>query len=254
MMLIDTHCHLFYDDLKNDLPAVLDRAKKLNVTHFICVGTNLNDSRVSLFLSKTNQNIFASAGIHPHDAKDAPKDFIDQIYDLMSSDRMVAVGEMGLDYYRNISNPEIQKDVFRNQMHLAQELDKPIIFHNRDADEDLIGILSEFPDVIGVAHCFSSTLETAQAFMDMGYYISFSGNLTFKNSHLPEVAKKIPLEKTLVETDCPFLSPVPYRGKPNEPGRTRFVAEKLGEIHDVSLEVIAEKTTGNAINLFNLTL
>ena len=172
----------------------------------------------------------------------------------MSSDRMVAVGEMGLDYYRNISNPEIQKDVFRNQMHLAQELDKPIIFHNRDADEDLIGILSEFPDVIGVAHCFSSTLETAQAFMDMGYYISFSGNLTFKNSHLPEVAKKIPLEKTLVETDSPFLSPVPYRGKPNEPGRTRFVAEKLGEIHDVSLEVIAEKTTGNAINLFNLTL
>ena len=140
MMLIDTHCHLFYDDLKNDLPAVLDRAKKLNVTHFICVGTNVNDSRVSLFLSKTNQNIFASAGIHPHDAKDAPKDFIDQIYDLMASDRMVAVGEMGLDYYRNISNPEIQKDVFRNQMHLAQELDKPIIFHNRDANSSIVRV------------------------------------------------------------------------------------------------------------------
>ena len=253
-MLIDTHCHLFYDNLKNDLPAVLDRAKKMNVTHFICVGTNMDDSQLCLMLSKNNQNIFASAGIHPHDAKNAPKDFIDQIYGLMTFDRMVAVGEMGLDYYRNISAPKIQKDVFRNQMHIAQELNKPVIFHNRSADEDLITILSEFPDVTGVAHCFSSTLETAQAFMDMGYYISFSGNLTFKNSHLPEVAKKIPLDKTLVETDCPFLSPVPYRGKPNEPGRTRFVAEKLGEIHDVSLGVIAEKTTANAVNLFNLKL
>ena len=253
-MLIDTHCHLFYDDLKNDLPAVLDRAKELDVTHFICVGTNMDDSRSSLLLSQTNQNIFASAGVHPHDAKDAPMDFIDQIYELMSFDGLVAVREKGLDYYRNISDPEIQKSVFRDQMNIAQELKKPVIFHNRDADTDLIKILSEFPDVIGVSHCFSSTIETAQIFMDMGYYISFSGNLTFKNSHLSEVAKNVPLDRTLVETDCPFLSPVPYRGKPNEPGRTRFVAEKLSSIHGVSLDVIAEKTTANAVKLFNLKL
>ena len=142
--------------------------------------------------------------------------------------------------------------LFREQMQIASQLHKPVIFHNRDADEDVIKILQEFPNVRGVAHCFSSNLETANTFMELGYYISFSGNLTFKNSHLPEVARELPLEKILVETDSPYLSPVPYRGKPNEPGRTRFVAEKLAEIHNVPLEVIAGKTTSNATILFNL--
>ena len=159
---------------------------------------------------------------------------------------------MGLDYYRNISEPEIQVKVFREQLSLAQQLEKPVIFHNRDADAEVIKILSEFPSITGVAHCFSSDLKTAEAFIKMGYYISFSGNLTFKNSHLPDVAKELPLDKLLVETDSPYLSPVPYRGKPNEPGRTRFVAEKLAEIHNVPLEEIAEKTTSNATDLFNL--
>jgi len=203
-------------------------------------------------MGESHENIFASAGVHPHDAKDAPEDFVDQIYDLMTFDSMVAVGEMGLDYFRNISDPEIQKNVFRAQMGIAQSLKKPVIFHNRDADEDVIKILKEFPDVRGVAHCFSSNLETAKTFMELGYFISFSGNLTFKNSHLPEVAKELPLDRILVETDSPYLSPVPHRGKPNEPGRTRFVAEKLAEIHDVPLKVIAEKTTANAMGLFGL--
>ena len=251
-MLIDTHCHLFYDDLKNDLPGVLDRAHDLGVNRFICVATNMEDAKECLLMGESHENIFASAGVHPHDAKDAPEDFVDQIYDLMTFDSMVAVGEMGLDYFRNISDPEIQKNVFRIQMSIAQSLKKPVIFHNRDADDDVIKILKEFPDVRGVAHCFSSNLETAKAFMELGYFISFSGNLTFKNSHLPEVAKDLPLDRILVETDSPYLSPVPHRGKPNEPGRTRFVAEKLAEIHDVPLKVIAEKTTANAMVLFGL--
>ena len=251
-MLIDTHCHLFYDDLKNDLPGVLDRAHDLGVNRFICVATNMEDARECLLMGESHENIFASAGVHPHDAKDAPEDFVDQIYDLMTFDSMVAVGEMGLDYFRNISDPEIQKNVFRIQMSIAQSLKKPVIFHNRDADDDVIKILKEFPDVRGVAHCFSSNLETAKTFMELGYFISFSGNLTFKNSHLPEVAKDLPLDRILVETDSPYLSPVPHRGKPNEPGRTRFVAEKLAEIHDVPLKVIAEKTTANAMVLFGL--
>ena len=251
-MLIDTHCHLFYDDLKNDLPGVLDRAHDLGVNRFICVATNMEDARECLLMGESHENIFASAGVHPHDAKDAPEDFVDQIYDLMTFDSMVAVGEMGLDYFRNISDPEIQKNVFRIQMSIAQSLKKPVIFHNRDADDDVIKILKEFPDVRGVAHCFSSNLETAKTFMGLGYFISFSGNLTFKNSHLPEVAKDLPLDRILVETDSPYLSPVPHRGKPNEPGRTRFVAEKLAEIHDVPLKVIAEKTTANAMDLFGL--
>jgi TatD DNase family protein len=212
----------------------------------------MEDAKECLLMGESHENIFASAGVHPHDAKDAPEDFVDQIYDIMTFDSMVAVGEMGLDYFRNISNPEIQKNVFRAQMGIAQSLKKPVIFHNRDADDDVIKILKEFPDVRGVAHCFSSNLETAKAFMELGYFISFSGNLTFKNSHLPEVAKDLPLDRILVETDSPYLSPVPHRGKPNEPGRTRFVAEKLAEIHDVPLKVIAEKTTANAMDLFGL--
>jgi len=251
-MLTDTHCHLYYQDLKNDIPAVLNRAVKLGVNRFICVGTDIQDSRKCLELANAHEKIYATAGVHPHDAKDTPKDYLDQICDLLKFDKMIAAGEMGLDYYRNISEPEIQNRVFREQMELAQSLGKPVIFHNRDADADMLKVLSDFPNVTGVAHCFSSNLETAKAFLDMGYYISFAGNLTFKNSHLPEVAKGLPLDRILVETDSPYLSPVPYRGKPNEPGRTRFVAEKLAEIHNVSLDVIAKKTSENATALFNL--
>ena len=143
-MLIDTHCHLFYDDLKNDLPGVLDRAHDLGVNRFICVATNMEDARECLLMGESHENIFASVGVHPHDAKDAPEDFVDQIYTLMTFDSMVAVGEMGLDYFRNISDPEIQKNVFRAQMGIAQDLKKPVIFHNRDADDDVIKILKEF--------------------------------------------------------------------------------------------------------------
>ena len=212
----------------------------------------MEDSRECLGLAETYENIYASVGVHPHDAKDAPEDYLDQIADLITFPKMIALGEIGLDYFRNISEPDIQQNVFREQLALAQRLQKPVIFHNRDADADVLKILSEFPDVTGVAHCFSSDLKTAKTFIDLGFYISFSGNLTYKNSHLPDVAKELPLEKLLVETDSPYLSPVPYRGKPNEPGRTRFVAEKLAEIHGVTLEIIAEKTTTNAESLFSL--
>ena len=251
-MLTDTHCHLFYDDIKNDLPNVLKRAEDLGVDRFICVATNVEDAKECLDLTKAYDNVYGSAGVHPHDSKDAPVDYVDRIYDLMESDSMVAVGEMGLDYFRNLSDPQIQKDVFRTQMSISKELNKPVIFHNRDADQDVVSILSEFPDVIGVAHCFSSNLETAEKFIELGYYISFSGNLTFKNSHIPEVAKQIPLDRILVETDSPYLSPVPHRGKPNEPGRARFVAEKLSEIHGLPLERIADITSKNATELFGL--
>ena len=252
MQLIDTHCHLFYEDLKNDLEGIIFRAAELGVSRFVCVGTHLGDSRVCLKIAEQYKNIYASAGVHPHDAKDVSEDYLDQISNLMTSGKMVALGEIGLDYYRNISESETQKKVFREQMALAQNLQKPVIFHNRDADEDVIRVLSEFPDVTGVAHCYSGGLETARTFLDLGYYISFSGNLTFKNSHLVDVAKELPLDKILVETDSPYLSPVPFRGKPNEPGRTRYVAEKLAMIHNVPLDVIAEKTTANAEKLFGI--
>jgi len=213
-MLTDTHCHLYYDEIKKDITNVLNRAEKLGVNRFICVGTNMEDSLQCFDLAEKYDNIFASAGIHPHDSKNAPTDFLDQIKKFMKSSKMVAIGEMGLDYYRNISFPDIQNSVFREQMQLAQELKKPIIFHNRDADIDVIKVLSDFPDVIGVAHCFSSNISTAKTLLNMGYYISFSGNLTFKNSNLPEVAKYLPLDRILVETDSPYLSP--YRTEEKE--------------------------------------
>ena len=251
-MIIDTHCHLYFEELNKDLDGVLSRANELGVNTFICVGTNLSDSYDSLILAQKYKSIYATAGIHPHDSKDAAEDDLQELRKLLDNEKIVAVGEMGLDYFRNISNPDIQKIVFKDQLKLAEEINKPIVFHNREADEDIINILSDFPNVIGVAHCFSSSYETAIKLIEMGFYISFSGNLTFKNSHLPEVAKKLPLDRLLVETDSPFLSPVPFRGKTNEPGRTRYVVEKLAEIFDSDIDQIASITTANAKNLFNL--
>ena len=251
-MIVDTHCHLYFEELNKDLDGVLSRANELGVNKFICVGTNLSDSYESLSLAQKYKSIYATAGIHPHDSKDAAEDDLQELRKLLDNEKIVAVGEMGLDYFRNISNPDTQKIVFKDQLKLAEEINKPIVFHNREADEDIINILSDFPNVIGVAHCFSSSYETAIKLIEMGFFISFSGNLTFKNSHLPEVAKKLPLDRLLVETDSPFLSPVPFRGKTNEPGRTRYVVEKLAEIFDSDIDQIASITTANAKNLFNL--
>lgn len=251
-MLTDSHCHLFYDEIQNDIENIFDRSKQLGVNRFICVGTNINDSAQSLEIAEKYDNVFCSAGVHPHDAKDVGVDYIQQIETMMSSDKMIAVGEIGLDYYRNISPKKNQIKIFHELLSLADKINKPVIFHNREADNDILDILSSYPNVIGVSHCFSSTLSTAKKLLDMGYYISFSGNLTFKNSTLPSVAKYLPLDRLLVETDSPYLSPEPFRGKVNEPGRTRYVAEKLAEIHNVSFELIAKKTTENINNLFSI--
>ena len=251
-MIVDTHCHLYFEELNKDIDGVLSRANDLGVNTFICVGTNLNDSYESLTLAQKYKSIYATAGIHPHDSKDAGGDYLQKLRKLLDNERIVAVGEMGLDYFRNFSNSDTQKTVFKDQLKLANETNKPIVFHNREADEDIIKILSDFPNVVGVAHCFSSSYETAIKLIEMGFYISFSGNLTFKNSHLPEVAKKLPLDRLLVETDSPFLSPVPFRGKTNEPGRARYVAEKLAEIFASNIDQIASITTANAKSLFNL--
>ena len=251
-MLTDSHCHLFYDQIFRDIDNVLIRSKRLGVSRFICVGTNINDSLLSLDIAEKFENIYCSAGIHPHDSQDVDKDYIQQIELIMNSKKMIAIGEIGLDYFRNISSKKNQIKVFNELLQLAEKINKPIIFHNRDADQDIIDILSSYPNVIGVSHCFSSTLSTAKKLLDMGYYISFSGNLTFKNSNLSTVAKYLPLDRLLVETDSPYLSPEPYRGKPNEPGRTRYVAEKLAEIHNISFESVAEQTTKNINKLFSI--
>ena len=252
-MLIDTHCHLFFDELKKDLSSVLKRAADLGVTKFICVGTNIEDSKESYNLALDYENIFSTAGVHPHDTEEVAENYIDELYKLLKNKKVVAVGEIGLDYFKELSDISVQKKIFAEQLELAQKINKPIVFHNRDSDDDIINTLSEFPNVYGVAHCFSSTYDVAKKLIDMGFYISFSGNLTFKNSHLPDVAKRLPIDRLLVETDSPFLSPVPHRGKTNEPGRARFVADLLARLHNLSINEVAQITTTNAKAIFNFS-
>ena len=252
-MLIDTHCHLFFDELKEDLSSVLKRAADLGVTKFICVGTNIKDSKESYNLALDYENIFSTAGVHPHDTEEVAENYIDELYNLLKNKKVVAVGEIGLDYFKELSDISVQKKIFAEQLELAQKINKPIVFHNRDSDDDIINTLSDFPNVYGVAHCFSSTYDVAKKLIDMGFYISFSGNLTFKNSHLPDVAKRLPIDRLLVETDSPFLSPVPHRGKTNEPGRARFVADLLARLHNLSINEVAQITTTNAKAIFNFS-
>ena len=252
-MLIDTHCHLFFDEIKQDLSSILKRAADLGVTKFICVGTNIEDSKQSYNLALDYENIFSTAGVHPHDTEEVAENYIDELYNLLKNKKVVAVGEIGLDYFKELSDISVQKKIFAEQLELAQKINKPIVFHNRDSDEDIINTLSEFPNIHGVAHCFSSTYAVAKKLIDMGFYISFSGNLTFKNSHLPDVAKQLPIDRLLVETDSPFLSPVPHRGKTNEPGRARFVADLLARLHNLSINEVAQITTANARTIFNFS-
>ena len=251
-MLTDTHCHLFYDELENNLHAVLQRAHDLGVGRFICVATNLKDSRKCLQLSVDNKNIFASAGIHPHDAEKAPVNFVEQIHELMKNKTMVAVGEMGLDYFKSLSKPKIQKKVFRAQMQIATELNKPIIFHNRDADNDIIEILKQHSFNRAIAHCYSSDISFAEQLIDLNVLLSFSGNVTFKNSINQSAIQNIALKDFVLETDCPFLAPQPFRGKPNEPKYVKDIALFISDLLDIEFEEIASQTTSNAESFFKI--
>jgi len=235
-----------------NLDVVLAHAKERDVGKIVCPGIDIKSSWQSLLIAQNHKNVFAAAGIHPHDAGNAPADFIDILRDILNQPKVVAIGEIGLDYYRNISDADTQRKMFKKQLQLAIEMDLPVIIHNRNADADIIQILRQVNPVLGVAHCFSSDLTTAKILLDLGFYISFAGNLTYKNSELPKVAKEIPLDRLLIETDAPFLSPIPYRSKENEPSRLKYIADNLAECHGVSSEIIELATQNNAEKLFNL--
>ncbi|NHZ86003.1 MAG: YchF/TatD family DNA exonuclease [Planctomycetia bacterium] len=251
-MLIDSHCHLYMGSWSNNLDVVLVRAKERGVSKIICPGIDIESSWQSLTIAKNYANVYAAAGIHPHDASNAPDDYIDQLRDILVQSKIVALGEIGLDYYRNISDANTQRKVFKQQLQLAKEMNLPVIVHNRAADADIIHLIQQASPIRGVAHCFTSDLITAKIFLEMGFYISFAGNLTYKNSELPKVAKEIPLDRLLIETDAPFLSPMPYRGKENEPSRLKYIADKLAECLAVSCEIIELATQNNADRLFSL--
>ena len=254
-MLFDTHVHLNADQYEEDLQEVIDRAQAEKVTNMVVVGFDRKTIIRAMELVEKYDFLYAAVGWHPVDAIDMTEEDLAWIEDLASHKKVVAIGEMGLDYHWDKSPKEVQKEVFRKQIQLAKKVKLPIVIHNRDATADVVQILKEedAQEVGGIMHCFTGSLEVAKECMEMNFYISFGGPVTFKNAKKPkEVVKEIPMEKLLIETDCPYLTPHPYRGKRNEPGYVRLVAEQIAELKELTIEEVAEKTTANAKKLFGI--
>ncbi len=251
--LIDSHCHipLLSEDMAVD--DILNNAKENDISHMLCVAIDLEGSPNIIELAKQHEMVSASVGIHPNTELEKEAS-ADEIIALANLDEVVGIGETGLDYFRSEGDLEWQRDRFRTHITVAKELKKPLIIHTREAKDDVIKILKEegADSVGGVMHCFVEDWETAQAAMDLNFLISFSGIVTFKNAkELHEVAKQVPLEKMLVETDSPYLAPMPYRGKTNQPAYVRHVAEFVAKLKEVEFDEVAKQTTNNYNNLFN---
>jgi len=259
-MLIDSHCHLNYKEYAN-LEEVKKKALEYGVDTFIAIGAsdNINSCTETVNIAEKNDNIFATVGFHPHDAELYNEKNEKQIIELLKSPKVVAIGEIGLDYYYEHSERKIQKEVFVKQLNLASKNKLPVVIHTRDAEEDTIEILEKFhqnnPNTKILFHCFSGTEKLANFGQKIGAFFSFSGIITFKKADdIREIAKNIPLEKILVETDSPYLTPVPYRGKKNHPAYVKIVAEKLAEIKNLDYETIEKTTRKNTVNFFNLDI
>ena len=256
-MLIDTHCHLDFSEFKLDRDEVLMRAEGAGVGYIINVASSLENSRASVELSKEYQTIFSSVGVHPHDAKDVSDDAIKEISELADDERVVAIGEVGLDFYRDLSDRDVQENVFIEFVRLANQKSLPLILHCRDASDDLLRILKSehFYGMRGVVHCFSGDAKFLRECLDLGFLISFTCNITYKKSdNLREIVKAAPLNKIMLETDAPYLSPEGFRGKRNEPLQVKLLAEKIAEIKKIKFEEIAKITTENAKLLFDLKI
>jgi len=251
MELIDTHCHIYYDSYKKDIEEVIINASKHNVTKMICVGVDIISSKQSLDLANNYSSVFASCGIHPHESKDVKTNYLYKLEEITKSKKIVAIGETGLDYFYNHSDKETQKKTFIEQLELSKTLDYPAIIHCREAENDIIECIKLTNATKGVIHCFSGSRNFAEKLFNLGFMISFTGMVTFKND-ISEILKDIPLNKFMLETDSPYLTPVPYRGKRNEPSMVEIIAKKIAEIKDVSISIIAKETTKNAEALFGL--
>ena len=254
-MLFDTHVHLNADQFEDDVEEVIANAKEAGVNRMVVVGFDEKTINKALELVEKYEFIYAAVGWHPVDAVDFEERHIEWIKELSAHPKVVAIGETGLDYHWDKSPKETQKAAFRKQIQLAKEVKMPIIIHNREADNDVVEILKEenASEVGGIMHCFAGSLEIAEACLDMNFYISFGGPVTFKNAkQTKEVAKAIPLDKLLIETDAPFLAPHPFRGKRNEPAYVKLVAEEISRLKEITYEEVAEQTTQNANKLFGI--
>ena len=253
--LVDSHCHLDFPEFDGKLADVREEMRTNGVSHALCISVKLADFPKVLALAETYDNFFASVGVHP-DHEGDPVDPA-RLVELARNRRVVAIGETGLDYHRLSGDLEWQRQRFRAHIRASRECGKPLVIHTRDAAEDTLRIMKEegAGKVGGVMHCFTETQEVAEGALALGFHISFSGIVTFKNAgHLKEIARKVPLDRLLVETDSPYLAPVPHRGKTNRPGLVRHVAEEVARLRGITLEAIAEATTRNFLRLFlNLT-
>ena len=251
-MLVDSHCHLDFPELASQLDSVLALMRDNGVSHALCISVKLEDFPQVRALAEGYPPLYGSVGVHP-DYEDVTEPSVDRLVELANHPRIVGIGETGLDYYRLKGDLEWQRDRFRCHIRAARECRKPLIIHTRSAAEDTLRIMREerAGEVRGVMHCFTESWEVASAAMDLGFYISFSGIVTFKNAQaLKEVARKVPLEHMLVETDSPFLAPVPFRGKVNQPGFVKHVAEEISRLKGVPFEEVAGRTTDNFHRLF----
>ncbi|MCL6454536.1 MAG: TatD family hydrolase [Alicyclobacillus sp.] len=251
-MLIDTHCHLADPAFAEDVDAVLERAAAAGVDQFVVPAVDLPTSEKVLRLAERYPQVYAAVGVHPESLADLPAGWLDEVRAYARHDKVVAIGEIGLDYYWDVAPRPVQQEVFAAQMALAAEMDLPVIVHNRDATADTVARVESAPaELRGVMHCFMDTLETANRCIARGFYISFGGPVTFRNARaVQETAAGVDDRWLLVETDAPYLSPHPFRGKRNEPARVRLVAERLAELRGTSLDDVARATTENAHRLF----
>jgi len=251
--LVDSHCHLDFEPLHANLPQVLQNARDNGVGHMLCVAVTLEKFPAVCALARAHANIYASVGVHPNEQQgEVPS--AEELARLALDEKVVAIGETGLDYYRSTGDMDWQRERFRRHIRAAKQCRKPLIVHTREAAADTLTILREegAAAIGGVMHCFTETWEVAREALDLGFFISFSGILTFRNADaLRAVARQVPADRLLIETDAPYLAPVPHRGRTNEPAFVRYVAECLAEVRGVTLADIADQTTRNFFALFN---
>jgi TatD DNase family protein len=253
MQLIDSHAHVHFPQFDDDREAVVDQARKAGLVAIVEIGTNLESSRAAVALAEQHDFIYATVGVHPHDAKTVNQTALDELRALAHHPKVVAIGEIGLDYYRDLSPRPVQRQAFAHQLTLASELELPVVIHSRDAHDDVLAKLRDW-DGVGVMHTYAAGPERLDDVMAMGFFIGLSGPVTFSTAgRLREVAKRVPLDRLLVETDCPYLTPEPHRGRRNEPAYVRHVAEAIGCLRGVSLEKVAQVTTENVARLFGVS-
>jgi len=253
-MFIDTHTHLQFESFDEDRELVIQRAIKNDVDAMITIGTDIKSSGQALDLAKKFAVIYASVGIHPNDCLHTMETDLEKVSELAQTERAIAIGEIGLDYYRQHTPKEKQQEVLRKQIQIAHELGLPIIIHNRDAHEDIYEVLKQekAEEISGVFHSFTGDLKFLESILALNYHVSFTGPVTFKNANYNKLIDAVPLEQLLLETDSPFLAPVPFRGKRNEPSYVRYIAEKIAQVKGITIDNLAEITSENAKNLFRL--